>query len=273
MAERERSHSRPLGGVFVPHAQVLTAPDARTWLLTRMSHEVLERNGGLADVVVIGLQTGGRPLARRMVEILGGLEGTTVPVGTLDVAFYRDDIGLRPVLPEAATDVPVELTGRIVVLVDDVLFHRTHGSGRNAERPRRLRPRPSGPAGGDGGSWPPRAAHPAGLRRQEPPDRARRDGGRERRRRQHRKAPGQVSRHLLSVNDLGRDGIEEVLRVSEAFAEVERRPIPKVPTLRGRVVATLFFESSTRTRLSFETAGETAVGGRAVLSSAPRPLR
>ena len=62
--------------------------------------------------------------------------------------------------------------------------------------------------------------------------------------------------HLLSIADLGRDGIEEVLEVSEAFAEVERRPIPKVPTLRGRVVATLFFEESTRTRLSFETAAK-----------------
>ena len=62
--------------------------------------------------------------------------------------------------------------------------------------------------------------------------------------------------HLLSVGDLGRDGIAEVLRVAEAFAEVERRAIPKVPTLRGRVVATLFFEQSTRTRLSFETAAK-----------------
>jgi len=62
--------------------------------------------------------------------------------------------------------------------------------------------------------------------------------------------------HLLSVADLGADGIAEVLRVAEAFAEVERRAIPKVPTLRGRVVATLFFEESTRTRLSFETAAK-----------------
>jgi len=63
-------------------------------------------------------------------------------------------------------------------------------------------------------------------------------------------------RHLLSVADLGRDGIAEVLRVAEAFAEVERRSVPKVPTLRGKVVATLFFEESTRTRLSFETAAK-----------------
>jgi aspartate carbamoyltransferase catalytic subunit len=62
--------------------------------------------------------------------------------------------------------------------------------------------------------------------------------------------------HLLSITDLGREGIEEVLHVAEAFEEVERRAIPKVPTLRGRAVATLFFEESTRTRLSFETAAK-----------------
>ena len=63
-------------------------------------------------------------------------------------------------------------------------------------------------------------------------------------------------RHLLSIADLGTAGIAEVLRVAEAFAEVERRSVPKVPTLRGKVVATLFFEESTRTRLSFETAAK-----------------
>ena len=62
--------------------------------------------------------------------------------------------------------------------------------------------------------------------------------------------------HLLSIADLDRDGIEEILDVAEAFAEVERRPIRKVPTLRGKAIATLFFEESTRTRLSFETAAK-----------------
>ena len=121
MAERERSHTRPLGGVFVAHSQVLTSADVQR-ALTRMSHEVIERNGGIDDVVLVGLQTGGVPLAAKMAEILHGIEGVTMELGTLDVAFYRDDIGLRPVLPEAATDIAVDLTGSTVVLVDDVLF-------------------------------------------------------------------------------------------------------------------------------------------------------
>lgn len=120
MAERERSH---MGGVgaFVARSQVLSAVDVQR-ALTRMAHEVAERNGGLDDVVLVGLQTGGVPLARFMAQVLEDAEGAAVPVGTLDVAFYRDDIGLRPVLPEAATDIPVDVTGRVVVLVDDVLF-------------------------------------------------------------------------------------------------------------------------------------------------------
>jgi pyrimidine operon attenuation protein/uracil phosphoribosyltransferase len=121
VAERERSHTRPLGGVFIPHSQVLSSSDVDR-AVTRMAHEVLERNGGLENLVLVGLQTGGVPLAQRMATVLAGLEDGTVPVGTLDVAFYRDDIGLRPVLPEAATDIPVDLTGRVVILVDDVLF-------------------------------------------------------------------------------------------------------------------------------------------------------
>jgi len=121
VAERERSHTRPLGGVFVPHSLVLSGADVQR-ALTRMSHEVAERNGGLDDVVIVGLQTGGVTLAHHMAVALELSESQQVPVGTLDVAFYRDDIGLRPVLPEAATDIPVDLTGRVVVLVDDVLF-------------------------------------------------------------------------------------------------------------------------------------------------------
>jgi pyrimidine operon attenuation protein/uracil phosphoribosyltransferase len=132
VAERERNHARPRGAVFVPRSQVLSADDVAR-AITRMAHEVVERNRGLDDVVVVGLQTGGVPIARRLTEALdvlaasraGGPDAdppTPVAMGTLDVAFYRDDIGLRPVLPEAVTDIPVDLTGRTVVLVDDVLF-------------------------------------------------------------------------------------------------------------------------------------------------------
>ena len=121
MAERERRLTPPYGGVFVARTRVMTAEDMQraTW---RMAHEVIERNHGLDDVVLIGLQTGGVPLAARFAEALQQIEGAEVPVGTLDVAFYRDDIGLRPVLPEAVTDIPGDLDGLTVVLVDDVLF-------------------------------------------------------------------------------------------------------------------------------------------------------
>ena len=87
-----------------------------------MAHEVVERNSGLDDVVIIGLQTGGVPFAEALAQALAEIEGIEVPVGKLDVAFYRDDINLRPVLPEAATDVSFDLNRKVVVLVDDVLF-------------------------------------------------------------------------------------------------------------------------------------------------------
>jgi pyrimidine operon attenuation protein/uracil phosphoribosyltransferase len=99
----------------------MTADDMRR-ALTRIAHEVVERNHGLDGVVVVGLQTGGVKLAVRLGEALARVEGVEVPVGTLDVALYRDDIGLRPVMPEAVTDIPFDLTGKVVVLVDDVLF-------------------------------------------------------------------------------------------------------------------------------------------------------
>jgi pyrimidine operon attenuation protein/uracil phosphoribosyltransferase len=90
-----------------------------TW---RMAHEIIERNHTRNDLVLIGLQTGGVWIASRLAQVIGEVTGHEAVVGTLDVAFYRDDYGLRPVLPEAATEIPVDLSGRTVVLVDDVLF-------------------------------------------------------------------------------------------------------------------------------------------------------
>jgi pyrimidine operon attenuation protein / uracil phosphoribosyltransferase len=82
----------------------------------------VERNVGAEDVVAVGLQTGGVPLAEALVVLLEEVADLHVPMARLDVALHRDDIGIRPVLPEAQTDIPVDLDGRTVVLVDDVLF-------------------------------------------------------------------------------------------------------------------------------------------------------
>lgn len=91
--------------------------------ITRIAHEISERNRGVAGIVVIGLQTGGVWLAERLVEAIRTIDSSDeVAIGRLDVSMFRDDIGLRPVSPMAASIIPVDLTGSKVVLVDDVLF-------------------------------------------------------------------------------------------------------------------------------------------------------
>ena len=121
MADRERRMTPPYGGVFVARTTVLDAAQVQR-ALTRISHEILERHQGLEDVVLVALQPGGVEIARLIARRLFEIDGVDVPMGTLDVALYRDDIGLRPVMPEAETEIPVDLAGKIVVLVDDVLF-------------------------------------------------------------------------------------------------------------------------------------------------------
>ncbi len=89
--------------------------------LTRIAHEVLERNGGASDLVLVGVHTRGVPLARRLSRLIEGLEGHAPPVGALDIGLYRDDISRsRPSM--RPTDIPTPIDDRIVVLVDDVLF-------------------------------------------------------------------------------------------------------------------------------------------------------
>ena len=102
--------------------EVLSADDVRR-ALTRIAHEIVERNHGLDGVVVVGLQRGGVWVAEALSTMLAGIDAThSVPVGALDVSFHRDDVGLRPIVPGSVTDIPVELDGRTVVLCDDVLF-------------------------------------------------------------------------------------------------------------------------------------------------------
>lgn len=89
--------------------------------LKRLAHELIERNQGVDQVVLLGIVTRGKPLAERMGKLLEALEGKTVPVGYLDVTLYRDDTA-QTFKPASESLVPVELTGKTVVLVDDVLY-------------------------------------------------------------------------------------------------------------------------------------------------------
>ncbi len=100
---------------------IMTAQEMRR-ALTRIAHEILEHNGGAKDLVLVGVRTRGVPLAHRLAELIKSFEGIDVPVGTLDITLYRDDVHLRGPLVLEATDLPVSVTGYRVVLVDDVLF-------------------------------------------------------------------------------------------------------------------------------------------------------
>lgn len=91
--------------------------------LTRIAHEIVEKNKGTADVVLIGIRRRGVPLAERLAEYIKEIEGTTVPVGVLDITLYRDDLSSRSEQPVVhRTEVPQPITGKKVVLVDDVLY-------------------------------------------------------------------------------------------------------------------------------------------------------
>jgi pyrimidine operon attenuation protein / uracil phosphoribosyltransferase len=99
---------------------VLSADDVRR-ALTRIAHEIVERNHGIEGIVLIGLQRGGVWVADELAAQLAGIE-SAVPVGSLDVSLHRDDVGLRPIVPGHVTDIPMSLDGATVVLTDDVLF-------------------------------------------------------------------------------------------------------------------------------------------------------
>jgi pyrimidine operon attenuation protein/uracil phosphoribosyltransferase len=114
------------------HTQPAPTPaDGRTVLdardisraLSRIAHEILERNKGAADLVLLGIPTGGVPLAERIAERISSVEGVDVPVGSLDVTMYRDDLRMRPARTLLPTDIPAGgIDDKVVVLVDDVLY-------------------------------------------------------------------------------------------------------------------------------------------------------
>jgi pyrimidine operon attenuation protein/uracil phosphoribosyltransferase len=103
-------------------ARLMEVADIRR-AVTRIAHEVLERNKGAANLALVGIAARGDDLARRLAREIERIEGGRVPVGVLDITFYRDDIGLRSEAPEVhETRIGFDITGRVVVLVDDVLF-------------------------------------------------------------------------------------------------------------------------------------------------------
>jgi pyrimidine operon attenuation protein/uracil phosphoribosyltransferase len=109
----------------MPDKRVLGPDDVRR-ATTRMAHEIVERNRGLAGVVLVGVQRGGVWLAESLAAEIARIEGAridgTVPVGSIDASLYRDDIGMRPVSPGAVSELDFDIDGATVVLVDDVLY-------------------------------------------------------------------------------------------------------------------------------------------------------
>ena len=93
--------------------------------LTRIAHEILERNHGIGDVSLVGIRSRGVPIARRIASTLTQVSGVEQPIGSLDITLYRDDLMRNPVGPQPLvrkTDIPFSIDDRTIVLVDDVLY-------------------------------------------------------------------------------------------------------------------------------------------------------
>ena len=105
-------------------SQVMDA-DRMSRALTRISHEILERNRGTSDLALIGIRTRGVPLARRIAHALHAINGQDVRTGALDITLYRDDLMRQPVGPQPVvrrTEIPFSIDDRRILLVDDVLY-------------------------------------------------------------------------------------------------------------------------------------------------------
>lgn len=102
-------------------ANVMDAADVDR-AVRRIAHEVLEKNRGSDDIVLLGIQTRGVPLAERLAAVIEEIEGEPVACGSLDIGMYRDDIDTRPKTRIGPTEIPEPIDGKVVVLVDDVLF-------------------------------------------------------------------------------------------------------------------------------------------------------
>jgi pyrimidine operon attenuation protein/uracil phosphoribosyltransferase len=108
-------------GASGPSRTVLDGSDI-TRALTRITHEILERNRGSADLLLLGIPTRGVNLAQRIAKRMSEVEGRAITAGALDVTMYRDDLRLRPARSLEHTDIPADVDDKVVVLIDDVLF-------------------------------------------------------------------------------------------------------------------------------------------------------
>ena len=250
---------------------VLDREDVRRTLV-RIAHEIVEKTGSSpapTRLAIVGIHRRGAVLGARLRDLVAELVGEPVPLGDIDISFYRDDVGMRgadyqPVVHSTHIDFPVEDT--TVVLVDDVLYTgRTVRAAIDAlfdyGRPSRVqlavladRGHRELPIRPDyvGKNLPTARGERVNVRVEEIDgtdevaiDAAATPGG-----------DDLMHPHLLSVDDLSRDDIERILGRAESFAEVSGREIKKVPTLRGRTVINLFYEASTRTQSSFELAAK-----------------
>lgn len=90
--------------------------------ITRIAHEILEKNSGASDIAIIGIQTRGVYLAKRLAKNIDEIEGNKTEQGTLDISFYRDDISKHPQPVVKKTEIEFDITGKSIILVDDVLY-------------------------------------------------------------------------------------------------------------------------------------------------------
>ncbi|HSY74984.1 MAG TPA: bifunctional pyr operon transcriptional regulator/uracil phosphoribosyltransferase PyrR [Dongiaceae bacterium] len=109
-------------GFPMPEANVILDANAIGRALTRIAHEIAERNENSAEVVLVGIPTGGVPIAERLGKILSEIWKQSVPIGSLDVSMHRDDLDQRAAPKIHPTEIPFDVNGKTVVLVDDVLF-------------------------------------------------------------------------------------------------------------------------------------------------------
>ena len=115
-------HPGGVGVVDYRTKAVVMDAEAVTRAVTRIAHEILESNKGATNLALVGIVTRGRVFAEILAEKILEIEGASVPVGTLDISFYRDDLAMR-LSPEVhRTDIPFDVEGRDLILVDDVLF-------------------------------------------------------------------------------------------------------------------------------------------------------